>query len=389
MPAEIDPRDAEIDPEDGELLHALHRLGTEYEPDLTAIRRRIDSPRRSILRSSDIPAPGAQQLRRPRTVLLAAAAVVLISSTVAFGARFVAAPPAQHAATVGASADTSPPGTPGAQGLSTPESHPTSTGHATPSPAASGQAASSQAASPSTGVDPARTPSQAAPRSQGAPQNPAATSSPAPQATSGTPARSPGSVIGTTASSGPQVDVVLPTSSKALSVNLSAPGLLDWLAVGTRSDGVVVRAKRAAAAPVLTLKPVPGATVTSGPFRVSWTGGLPEQDRTGATTWSAAPAGTGWTIDVTPSAQPLQVVLYLGYADAGTTLTVLGGASATTNPIPVGSPGSASSTANPTPAIVTLRLAASSQPSRLVLSASGAAPAARAFLGAVTVSASS
>jgi len=392
---------AEFTPRDDELLHALGRLGADYEPDLAAIRRRVDTPRRAVLRSdrplthaalssdrahraalrSDLPRTTARRPRRPRTVLLAAAAVAVICSTVAVAARFTAVPSTAPGAVAGSPADGSPsvataavatvavaaPQTPTAP----PTLEPTASASGTPGPGAEVPA---QTGSPTATPKP----------DQATPQSTVTGSPAAPPTTSGTPIGQPGGVVTTSASSGPQVDVVLPTSTQALAVNLAAPELLDWLAVGTRSDGVLVRAKRAAAAPVLTLERVPGATVTPSPFRVSWTGGLPEQDRKGASTWSTVPAGSGWTIDVAPSAQPLRVVIYTGSADLAASLTVSGGASATAEPIQLGSTGS-----SPTAAIVTLRLAPSAEASRIMLggTASGSAP--RAFLSAVTVSATS
>jgi hypothetical protein len=107
-------------------------------------------------------------------------------------------------------------------------------------------------------------------------------------------------------------------------VDLSAGSGSDWIAVGARADLKQVRAKARAAQPLLTVEQPPGAGVLPGPYRVSWVGGLPEQDHDDATTWLARSGPDGLDVVVAASTRARTVVLRAGAGDLEADLTVRG-----------------------------------------------------------------
>jgi hypothetical protein len=68
---------------------------------------------------------------------------------------------------------------------------------------------------------------------------------------------------------------------------------LDWIVVGSRQDGALVRAKEAGRPLGTVTVSGEGPSVGPGPYLISWGGGNPEQSRTMDTTWQAVPAATG------------------------------------------------------------------------------------------------
>lgn len=78
------------------------------------------------------------------------------------------------------------------------------------------------------------------------------------------------------------------------------PGDRDWMLIGSRSDGRVVRMKNAS-------RPITGVTasgngpgIVDGPFRINFTGGIPESAREGNVTWQAVTAVNGRVQVVVP-----------------------------------------------------------------------------------------
>lgn len=67
----------------------------------------------------------------------------------------------------------------------------------------------------------------------------------------------------------------------------------DWIAVGSRSDGKLIRAKRPTRSLGTVVVSGYGPSIVDGPYQVSWTGGAPEQDRSGSLTWQSVTAVDG------------------------------------------------------------------------------------------------
>lgn len=105
-------------------------------------------------------------------------------------------------------------------------------------------------------------------------------------------------------------------------VTLPGSGDRDWIAVGARRDGKFVRAKHAG--PTLGTVTVsdPGASVLPGPFDVSWTGGLPEQDRQLSTTWQSVTSAGRMTLTVPAGSDWRSLVLSAGTVRATGVVTV-------------------------------------------------------------------
>ena len=160
-------------------------------------------------------------------------------------------------------------------------------------------------------------------------------------------------------------------------VDLNRPPLTDWLAVGTRNDLKQVRAK--AGSGDLGLEQPSSATSVPGPFRVSWTDGLPEQNHDDALDWLQAAAEPGLTVTLTAAGKPRTVVLYAGTQHLHGTLTTTGPGLATTK--------TSFPTADPGPAgwLITLSLPPTSSPTHLHLSGAPDGPKPTVQLAAVTV----
>ena len=76
-------------------------------------------------------------------------------------------------------------------------------------------------------------------------------------------------------------------------LSLPAAGIRDWIAVGSRPDGQLVRANT----PTRPLGTVEvsgyGPSIVNGPYQLSWTGGTPDQTRSGDGTWQSITAVDG------------------------------------------------------------------------------------------------
>jgi hypothetical protein len=88
--------------------------------------------------------------------------------------------------------------------------------------------------------------------------------------------------------------VSITVAPKPFGASLTLPGgARDWIAVGSRKDGVLVRAKDSARALGTVTVSGYGPSVVDGPYQVSWSGGVPEQDRAGDITWQSITAVDG------------------------------------------------------------------------------------------------
>lgn len=97
----------------------------------------------------------------------------------------------------------------------------------------------------------------------------------------------------------------------------------DWVVLGARSDNQLIRLE---ADPAVLQDPQVGGTPqrSTSPLTLSWTDGMPEEDRDGVTTWLTTSAGSG-TLGVRlrpDSSAPVEVVLYAGGSEPGTTVRV-------------------------------------------------------------------
>ena len=68
---------------------------------------------------------------------------------------------------------------------------------------------------------------------------------------------------------------------------------LDWIVVGSRQDGALIRAKESGSPLGTVTVSGDGPSVGPGPYLISWGGGSPEPSRTTDSTWQAVPAATG------------------------------------------------------------------------------------------------
>jgi hypothetical protein len=68
---------------------------------------------------------------------------------------------------------------------------------------------------------------------------------------------------------------------------------LDWIAVGSRADGELVRAEHASRKLGTVTVSGHGSLVAPGPYRISWNGGVPEPSQTLDTTWQSITAVDG------------------------------------------------------------------------------------------------
>jgi hypothetical protein len=266
-------------PED-ELLDALRGLGADHEPDVTAIRRRMEEKRPTVIplrrRVEEVP--------RRRPVLLSAAAAILIGGgvTVAvsqMGPADNASPANRIPVTVPIiESPSSDAGTP------TPDPGRTTAKHSKES-TPDGVNTSKAGTGKTKGSDPTANQNQPS-STQGPKSPPASTGSSAVLAATGS--------------------VAALTQGQSLSLSSANE---DWLAIGTRNDLKTVRSKAASASPLLNFTaPASGASV-DGPLQVSWNGGVPEQDRANDTHWLQTD-GAVVTVMASPAART--VTLYVG-----------------------------------------------------------------------------
>lgn len=104
-------------------------------------------------------------------------------------------------------------------------------------------------------------------------------------------------------------------------VDLSLATARDWVAVGARNDGVGVRAKAGTGEIAGVTSHGGTPAVAAGPLRVSWTGGIPEQNHVGSGTWWTSAVAGGFDVTVRLSG-PGMIELYVGALDAPETVIV-------------------------------------------------------------------
>jgi len=253
---------AERNGNDEWLAEKLKAEADRYEPDLARIRQRIRE------RGAD------QPVRRSTWLLPAAAATFVVLTAGAITALHGGGPsdPSEQVQVVGS----------GRTGTDSPSAAPVETSSGGPSPASS--TASSVTSEPigSTTPDAAKTTGSAA---TGAPR--------------------------------PGVDLKLAAAQPGRAVTLPG-GAVDWIAAGSGPAAQTVRSERGGqqiSGPHETGTAT--SSSTTGPFALSWTGGLAERSQTGSRTWRtvSGPAGgpeTGLIIRVPAGKQTATLVLYVG-----------------------------------------------------------------------------
>lgn len=109
----------------------------------------------------------------------------------------------------------------------------------------------------------------------------------------------------------------LTSVGRGTEVTLPRAGDRDWMIVGARRDGKVIRAKSGTGEIVGVSPEGADATVVPGPLRVAWSGGAPEQDRSGVTTWWSVPSGTARQQIVVRLREPATIDLFVGVGGPG------------------------------------------------------------------------
>ena len=188
-----------------------------------------------------------------------------------------------------------------------------------------------------------------------------ATTAPSGHPTASSPAASLPPPSGSAAPGRAAVRISIAPAAAGHAVTLPEPGDGDWMVAGSRSDGVTVRSKdggQRIGGPHLTGNPTP--SVVDSPFAVSWSGGMPEQDRTGVRTWLSVrgPAGgpvTGMLVSAPAGAGPGTLVLYAGATGADGHLRAAVGGAVSEADLPAGSGG----------LVVTIRFTAPGGPATL------------------------
>lgn len=266
-------------PED-ELLDALRGLGADHEPDVAAIRRRMDEKRPKVvpLRRRVEEAP------RRRPVLLSAAAAILIGGGVTVAVS-----------QMGPSDNASPahPIPVNVPVIETPSNDP-----APPTPDPGRTTAERSKESTPDGVNTSKS-------GTGRTKDSDPPAGPNQPPTSKTP-KAPSASTGSSASLAATGTVAKLSQGQSLSLG---PANEDWLAIGTRNDLKTVRSKAASTSPLLNFTAPPAGASVDGPLRVSWNGGAPEQDRANDSHWLQT---DGVTVTVTASAAARTVTLYVG-----------------------------------------------------------------------------
>ena len=93
--------------------------------------------------------------------------------------------------------------------------------------------------------------------------------------------------------------VTIASLATGTAVTLPGSPARDWVAVGARRDGKLIRDKSGNGAILQVTGQGATPVPTAGPLLVSWSGGSPEQDHVDAPSWWAVPAGDGsWRIVV-------------------------------------------------------------------------------------------
>ncbi|MDP9826786.1 hypothetical protein [Kineosporia succinea] len=264
-------------PED-ELLDALRGLGADHEPDVAAIRRRMEEKRPKVVplrrRVDDAP--------RKRPVLLSAAAALLIGGGVTAAVSQMGPAGNQTPSSIPVTVPTFVSPEPSVSADPSPSVENTREKEKTPD----GASASSSPATPRSEGSEKENPATASSSSPSGPQNPAADDE------------------ATSTQAGISVQAL--NSGQALTLGDADE---DWLAIGVRNDLKTVRKKASDANPLLNFTAPPSAASVDGPFSLSWSGGKPEQDRANTTRWLQT---DGAVVTVTASSAARTVTLYTG-----------------------------------------------------------------------------
>lgn len=259
--------------EDDDLLDALAGLGAHHEPDVLRMRQRVDA-----LAGGRVVPIGGPHRTRPLLVAAATTGVIAAGGWALLGGGTGEGPVVD----VSTSASVA----------------------SRPAPSPSGQAEEP--------TSPVATSAATSTTREPAPSEPA----PTPSGRTTT-RRDPGPTRPVRPAAGPyDVDVSVVSGR----LTLATPALDDWVAVGVRSDGQLVRAKRPVGGTLVEVT-VPQGPLATAPLVTSWTDGLPEQDRT-TDTWLELPATSGASVRVGPSARPLTVRLHVGLRGTAAVVTV-------------------------------------------------------------------
>jgi hypothetical protein len=140
-----------------------------------------------------------------------------------------------------------------------------------------------------------------------------------------------------------------------------------------------VRAKASATAPVIMVNQPSLASSEVGPFRISWTDGLPEQNHVDATGWLKSEGSSGLSVQLQASSRPRTVILYGGAGDLRPTLSISGGGVTVAET----SLGRGSQPAHGL--VVTVSLPPTTGPTRIQFGGRVDGPAPAVYLAAVTV----
>ncbi len=123
-------------------------------------------------------------------------------------------------------------------------------------------------------------------------------------------------------------------------VQLGPTGHLDWVVVGSRNDGKIVRMK--AGTGRLTVAAPSGALTTPGLIPILWSGGSPEQDRTdNSNWWTATSSPSSFVVEVAGADNASEVVLYAGSTSSLVVTVTVSGRGTTQRVVPASFLGSA------------------------------------------------
>lgn len=123
-------------------------------------------------------------------------------------------------------------------------------------------------------------------------------------------------------------------------VVLGPVGHLDWVIVGSRNDGKIVRMK--AGTGRLTVGAPSGALPTPSLTPFLWSGGIPEQDRAdNSTWWTANGAPSSFVVQVAGADNASEVVLYAGSSSSLEVTVTVSGRGTTQKVVPASFLGSA------------------------------------------------
>ncbi|MDQ1287778.1 MAG: hypothetical protein QG622_1343 [Actinomycetota bacterium] len=269
-------------PDAEQVRHLLRREAASHEPDADGILHRVEEARRHRPDPDAGRYPSRTRLGWELPLAWATAAALLVIGVAAVQRL------------------------PGEDAVSSPSTVPSSSTLGSASTGAFVAASGSTSATPSGGWRSQGAPSSAATATRTAVTPPAAT----PPAVTSPVATSSVATVPTGMAGTPVVR--LSPASDGTEVRLPRAGDRDWVLVGSRRDGKVVRAKDGSEEIVDVSAHGALASVVPGSWRLSWTGGSPEQDRSGASTWSSVPSGSGHQQVVVRLRSPGTIDVYLG-----------------------------------------------------------------------------